>query len=155
MQKAHREQLVHNRVSLIRQLPLESVLLRMGSIFTDQHREDILAEKTTQDKVRSFLDILASRGPRAFDVFCTALNAVGCRHLLKPTQIETICYTWKYIRSDDKTVIIEDHRRYFTEKAARKEGLHCKPSFTTWDGPDSPSADLIITQGSAVIVLDE
>ena len=149
MERNHQQLLIQNRVKLVCELPLEGVLLRMGSNFTDSNRDEILSEKTNHDKTRSFLNLLPTRGPHAYHSFCTALTSVGCRHLIPREEKLIKCYKWRWVCNDDGSVLIEDHRRWMTEEAAKKEAHNCTPTFSSWDGVGSPGVKLIITQDTA------
>lgn len=68
--------LQRNRTAIVKDLDVNSVLdqLDQDGILTSDDRERIMAEKTAQDRCRFLLDMLPSRGPRAFSCFRKSLQ---------------------------------------------------------------------------------
>lgn len=85
MEKKHRELLRRNRVALVQDLDAKQLLnyIWQEGILTDNDVETIKVESTRNARAEKLLDIIPRRGPKAFDVFCEALNGnEGQRHLV-------------------------------------------------------------------------
>ncbi|XP_078660073.1 uncharacterized protein LOC144904803 [Branchiostoma floridae x Branchiostoma belcheri] len=74
--RGHRTEIVQS----LRVQDVRSYMIQEG-VMDPEHFEDIECERTRALKVERFLDILATRGPRAFPVFLTALEDFGYPHL--------------------------------------------------------------------------
>jgi transcription initiation factor IIE alpha subunit len=76
MNPQHSTRLREMRVELVSNLDVRVVidhLLQEGIITSDDY-ERIRRKEIRSDSVRELLDLLPTRGPRAFDVFVTALK---------------------------------------------------------------------------------
>lgn len=85
MDKKHKDLLRKNRMTLVEDLEatqLSNYLYQEGGI-TENDVETIKAKPTRRAQAEKLLDILPRRGPKAFDVFCRALDETdGQGHLL-------------------------------------------------------------------------
>ncbi len=54
-------------------------------------------------------------------------------------------FLWKWILSTDDSIMIQGHMKFIKEADCREAGMRCQPVYDTWDGPDSPVANLIVT----------
>ena len=85
MEKKHRDILRRKRVQLVDDLEPKQLLnyLLQEEALTDNDAETIKVEPTRSSQAEKLLDILPRRGPKAFGVFCDALeSSVGQRHLV-------------------------------------------------------------------------
>ena len=64
------------RLKIVKQLDVKDVMdyLRQEDIFSENEQEEIYAVTTRRDRASVFIDRLTSKGPKAFDVFCSALR---------------------------------------------------------------------------------
>jgi len=76
MQQADAERLRKNRVDIVADLDVHRVLDRLiqTSIIVSEDHELISSKPTSQERARLLLDILPTRGPRAFGIFVNALR---------------------------------------------------------------------------------
>ncbi|XP_076016198.1 death domain-containing protein CRADD [Genypterus blacodes] len=77
MEAAHKEVLRKHRLELSAQLLVSDAIvpfLYQENILTENNVEDIESQVTNGKKCQKLLDILPSRGPRAFDAFLRALD---------------------------------------------------------------------------------
>jgi len=76
MQQADAERLRKNRVDIVADLDVHTVLDRLiaNSIIVSEDHELISSKPTSQERARLLLDILPTRGPHAFGVFVQALR---------------------------------------------------------------------------------
>lgn len=77
MEAAHKEVLRTNRLELSAQLLVDETIvpfLYQEKILTEHNVEDIESQITDRKKCLKLLDILPSRGPRAFDAFLRSLD---------------------------------------------------------------------------------
>ncbi|MCI4374459.1 hypothetical protein PGIGA_G00006560 [Pangasianodon gigas] len=73
-----------NSVVLCKELVVDELLiqyLQAEDILTESMAESILAETTSQKRSWRLLTLLPKRGPRAFSIFCAALNETEQGHL--------------------------------------------------------------------------
>ncbi|CAC5359401.1 CASP2 [Mytilus coruscus] len=94
MQKEHRYSLQRNYVKLVKETPVDVVVvhLHQTGILTDELREEILQNSNSYSKTRQLISTIQRRGPQAFDGFCTELIDEGKSalvHLLKASMTET------------------------------------------------------------------
>jgi Caspase recruitment domain len=76
MDARHRQKLIDLRLKLVEDivaLELTDYLLN-ARILTDEDVEIIKSKTTTKDKARTLIDILPTRGPKAFGAFVSALK---------------------------------------------------------------------------------
>ena len=83
MTQEHRNKLIRNRVALIQDLDAEAVLdhLIQGRVLTSEMAEEIQIQATRTRKAGGLLDMIPTRGDRAFALFCAALQETGQAHL--------------------------------------------------------------------------
>lgn len=64
------------RLKIVKQLDVKDVMdyLRQEDVFNEHEQEEIYAVTTRRDRASVFIDRLSAKGPRAFDVFCSALK---------------------------------------------------------------------------------
>lgn len=76
MNQQDKLKLQQNRTAIVKDLDVKSVLdqLYADGIISSEDFERINAEKTTQDRCRYLLDMLPSKGPRAFSCFRESLQ---------------------------------------------------------------------------------
>ena len=77
MEEAHRENLKRHRVALIRDLnpsPLLCAYLISEDVFTSADEERNSKKDTRQERAAHLLDTLTQKGPKAYNVFLTALG---------------------------------------------------------------------------------
>lgn len=77
MDATHKEILRKHRLNLSNQLLIGDTIvhfLYQENILTENHVEEIQAQITNQKKTLRLLDILPTRGPRAFDIFLQSLE---------------------------------------------------------------------------------
>lgn len=77
MDATHKEILRTHRLNLSNQLLIGDTIvnfLYQENILTENHVEEIQAQITNQKKTLKLLDILPTRGPRAFDIFLQSLE---------------------------------------------------------------------------------
>jgi len=79
MQRADADRLQRNRVAIVADLDVHTVLdwLIQNRIITSEDSQLIISIPTSQGRARSLLDILPTRGPSAFGVFVQALRQAG------------------------------------------------------------------------------
>ncbi|XP_034074841.1 caspase-2 isoform X2 [Gymnodraco acuticeps] len=84
MQEQDRRALQRNTAVLCKQLVVDELLIQLlqaDSILTESMAEGIMAEQTSQKRSFRLLLLLLKRGPRAFSVFCSALQETEQQHL--------------------------------------------------------------------------
>ena len=76
MDELHKKTIIKNYEDLVKDLDFKDIrdYLIQEEILNEEHCEEIEARKTRADRVREFLRILQTRGPRAYDSFINALN---------------------------------------------------------------------------------
>ena len=79
MQRADSDRLRLCRVAIVDDLDVERIIapLIQGGIVTSEDYQLICSKPTTQDRARYFLDILPTKGPKAFCTFVQALKDYG------------------------------------------------------------------------------
>ena len=85
MDNRHRELLRRNRERLVEDLDALSLLtyLFQEHTLSENDVDLIKAERTRSSRAEKLLDIVARRGPQAFDTFCRALERRGgLKHLV-------------------------------------------------------------------------
>ncbi|XP_059905122.1 death domain-containing protein CRADD [Gadus macrocephalus] len=76
MDQAHREVLRKQRLYLSNQILVSDTIVQFlyqENILTASHVEEIESQNTSKRKTLSLLDVLPTRGPRAFDLFMESL----------------------------------------------------------------------------------
>ncbi|MBN3305989.1 death domain-containing protein CRADD [Amia ocellicauda] len=77
MDSRHKQLLRKRRVELSNQLVIDSTVVQylyQESILTESHLEEIRSQVTNKKKTLALLDILPTRGPRAFETFLQSLK---------------------------------------------------------------------------------
>ncbi|XP_010779926.1 caspase-2, partial [Notothenia coriiceps] len=94
MQEQDRRALRRNAAVLCRQLVVDELLIQIlqaDSILTESMAEGIMAKQISHKRSFDLLLLLPKRGPRAFSVFCSALQETEQQHLYdlirQPTEI--------------------------------------------------------------------
>jgi len=79
MQRTDAERLRMSRVDIVTDMDVHKVLdhLHQDFIITPEDYERICNKETSQDRARLLLDILPTRGPKAFGIFVQALQEAG------------------------------------------------------------------------------
>ena len=93
MEEKHRKVLQDNRVYLIENLDMKSLIDHLTKLLDENMEERIMNERTKRDQIVAFLGILKNRGPTAFSQFLEALTKAGfdfvrkkLEHDLSPTR---------------------------------------------------------------------
>ena len=76
MDELHKKAIIKSYIYLVNNLDFNDIgdYLIQEEILNEEHCEEIKARNTRAERVREFLRILQTRGPRAYDTFIKALN---------------------------------------------------------------------------------